>query len=239
MLVIPFSGCASSGAAFWTYAGIHSDPPSAGVYSKAVKDRCREMVGTADADAATLRACYEYREVWKWGVDLEETYRARATMNRWFVYLAGTLALASLGTVSGLAAVGSGASDAAKLIPIAGGFAGGFFGLLNNDEKAAAYTVAANEIAKARKIAQEALKSVTRDAQTFLNAKVTLYNQITDAKTELETKRDSFLAATKKELEQLRKDVDALKKAQPPAPPAPNAPVPPLAPPAPPGPPPQ
>jgi hypothetical protein len=112
-------------------------------------------------------------------------------MNEWSIYLAGTLALASLAAVAGIAATGHGASDALAIIPIVGGFTSGFFALLDNKAKAAAYTDAANEIGVAL---ATAMTNVT-DGARYSASRAILYRDIVKAINKLETQRTTLATA--------------------------------------------
>jgi hypothetical protein len=113
-------------------------------------------------------------------------------MNEWSVYFAGTLALASLAAVAGIAATGHGGSDALAIIPIVGGFTSGFFALLDNKAKAAAYTEAANEIGVAL---GAAMTNLTDDKPRYSTTRATLYQDIVRATNKLETQRSTLAAA--------------------------------------------
>jgi hypothetical protein len=96
-------------------------------------------------------------------------------MNEWSIYFAGTLALASLAVVGGIAATGHGVSDALAIIPIVGGFTSGFFALLDNKAKAAAYTEAANEIGISL---AAAMTNLSDDKPRYRETRATLYEGV-------------------------------------------------------------
>jgi len=183
--------------------GMRPSPPGA-AFSQEVLDGCAKRHGSP---GQVYIQCLDFYSVVEWGNNLGEAYRSRATINEWSIYFAGTLGLASLAAVAGIAAAGHGASDAVKIIPIAGGFTSGFFALLDNKAKAAAYTDAANEIGLARNAAIEKTKGLS---PAYDDARIALYEGITNAENKLETKRSSFAAAAaerKEELEKLQQEV--------------------------------
>ena len=67
-------------------------------------------------------------------------------MNEWSLTAAAVVGLASVGTLTGLAAFGQAGSDAAKMIPIAGGFVTGVTAWFDNKTRAKDYTLAADAI---------------------------------------------------------------------------------------------
>jgi hypothetical protein len=152
----------------------------------------------------TVRAnCLFFFNVYEWGEELSEAYRTRATWNEWGFTAAGVTALAIVGSLTGLAAFGLAGSDAAKILPLAGGFVGGAAALWDNKARAAAYTVAANKIDTALAAAKDGLSSDTYRAKAG-----ELQKAITSAKIELETKRSEFAGFE----ERLGKAEEALRK---------------------------
>jgi hypothetical protein len=115
-------------------------------------------------------------------------------MNEWSVYVAGTIALGALATVGGLGVAGAATSETVGLLSVSTGFASGFFGFLNNSERAGFYTYAANEIAHARAKADK-LVTATPGAQSYTDAANLLADSMSEWTTWLETKR-SLVAAT-------------------------------------------
>ena len=61
-----------------------------------------------------------------------EAYRARASLNEWAIYVAGTIALAGLSVVSGLGIAAEASTEAIGLVGVSTGFTSGFFGFINN-----------------------------------------------------------------------------------------------------------
>jgi hypothetical protein len=146
-------------------------------------------------------ACQEFVVFAKYTQELQEAYHSRATQNRFWIYAAGTTALGTMATSAGLAAASAASFGTLALLPIAGGFASGFFAVLDNPTLADIYTIAANRLATAL---QES------DARLVLNEEGSRYaNQpacaaahahlrlgVTQAKIDLERARtDSAFAA--------------------------------------------
>jgi len=157
--------------------------------------------------------CLDFYKYWEWSNELEEAYRSRATLNEWSIYFAGTIALAALSTVAGIAAVGEATSQTAALIPISGGFVSAFFALLDNKARAAFYTEAANAINEAR---EEAYTSI-RANQDYRTAADELYKRVSKAIRDLETTRKTAASADQRltrEIEKLRREFEALKTAE-------------------------
>jgi hypothetical protein len=169
--------------------GIRPNPPG-GAFSQEVLDGCAKR--HPDQDKELYPQCIDFYSVVQWANQLSEAYRSRATMNEWSIYFSGTLALASLAAVAGIAATGHGASDALAMIPIVGGFTSGFFALLDNKAKAAAYTEAANEIGVAL---GTAMTNVTDERPRYSTSRAILYQDIVRAINKLETQRSTLAAA--------------------------------------------
>lgn len=189
--------------------GVRPDNPGL-TFSPEVLTRCENL---HPGKTGLYPGCLEFYDVIEWGNHLEEAYRSRATLNEWWIYFAGTLGLASLGATGGIAATGHGAAEAAKIIPIGGGFLSGFMGLLNNSAKAQAYTEAANAISEAL---AEAAENVSGNSPPYKTAKATLYKKIAKAKNDLEIKRSEGASAaankqTTEELQKVRTDVEQLR----------------------------
>jgi hypothetical protein len=166
-------------------------------------------------DDAQFRAedspCQRFDGLVQYSQDLQEAYHSRASQNRWWIYVAGTLALGTAAATGGLAAAGA-ATLTISLLSISGGFASGFFGFLNNSTLADVYTIAANQVAEALDTAQRQLTysgAIVNEAScvTALN---TLQAEVTQAQTDLERARtDSAVAALLRAKDQ-RKQLDRL-----------------------------
>jgi hypothetical protein len=201
LLITLFSGCAS--------LGIRPDLPAFSLSPEA-ESGCKEKAGTY---AEECLARIQFDTIVDWSNKLEESYRSRATFNEWSIYFAGAIALATVSTSAALAIVHT-AQETLALVPVAGGFSGAFFGFLDNKSRAAAYTVAANEIANARAQAidmvtraqaAKATSSPTNSAQqsavaaTYHCQAGDLYKNVIEARNKLETTRKEQLAGTAQE----------------------------------------
>jgi hypothetical protein len=185
--------------------GVRPDGPS-GDFTTGVLNKCGKIHPATDS---RYRECLEYEAVVEWAEGLYESYTSRASMNEWFIYFAGTVALASLASIAGIAASGHGGSDAVKIIPIVGGFTSGFFGLLDNKSKAEAYINAAKEIRAALGDANTAIKDPI-DSRNYGPARAALYNRIAKATNTLEEQRYTLAAAAaerRKEVEKLQGEI--------------------------------
>ena len=127
--------------------------------------------------------------------DLQEAYHSRASQNRWWIYVAGTLGLATIAASGGLAAAAA-STTAIAIVSISGGFASSFFAFLGNDVLAGNYTAAANSVDGA--IAAAAVNKA--DAEGCAAAYVALVKGVSAAATQLEGDRTTSA-------------VDALKRA--------------------------
>lgn len=194
------SGCATTSI---PTLGIRPNQPNL-EYSEAIQNRCKKEVSAETSE--TYRDCLYFYNIVEWGQELSEAYRTRATLNEWGVMAAGVVALAVLGSVTGLAAFNRASSDAARIIPLAGGFTAGAAALWDNKARAAAYTEAANTIDKALSAARKGL--VTTSYKQKAEA---LKETITTAKTDLETKR-SELATIEERLKKAEEAIKALQK---------------------------
>jgi hypothetical protein len=200
----------------WQSLGIRPDLPGANP-SDPAKSGCQTK---HQPNTREHEACLDFYTIHAWSNALEEAYRSRATFNEWSIYFAGTIALATISTTAALATVHT-AQETLALLPIAGDFSSGFFGLLDNKSRGAAYTVAANEIATARATAvnEVALAGAAAGTQgengaarnksgtgqqdallaAYYKAAGNLYKAVTDARNELETKRKEQLASAAQE----------------------------------------
>lgn len=110
------------------------------------------------SNPALATACREHEGYVEWANQLLESYKTRATMNEWAISVAGPIALGALSAIGGLGNAAA-ATKTIGLIGVSSGFAAGFFGLLNNSERAALYAEAANEIQRA--LAEATTKTAT------------------------------------------------------------------------------
>jgi hypothetical protein len=211
VLVLVFSsGCATTSI---PTLGVRPNQPNL-EYNDAVKARCKDETPPEGSEA--YRGCLSFYNIVEWGQDLSEAYRTRATLNEWGVITAGVMGLAVVGSLAGLAAFSLAGSDAAKILPLAGGFVAGSAALWDNKSRAAAYTDAANQIDTALAVAR---KTVT--ATTYRGKGAELQEAITRAKNELETKRSEF-AMIEERLKKAEGEIKALQERLPtqPQPPA-------------------
>lgn len=182
MLVLSLSsGCSYKAWTVFPTLGIRPNHPTI-TYSSEVQTRC----GTYSSPPTP--ACLDFFNTVEWGQGLSEAYRSRATMNEWSLTAAAVLGLVFIGTLSGLAAFGQGGSDAAKIIPLAGGFATGVTAWFDNKTRAKEYTLAADKIDGALAKAMAAV-AVDGTDKTIRYETSKLYTAIYDAERELEKKR--------------------------------------------------
>ena len=139
------SACVSTGI---PTLGIRPNQPRL-EYSEAVENRCKKEAPPDNSDS--YRDCLYFYNIYDWGQELSEAYRTRATLNEWGVVAAGIISLAVVGSLAGLGAFSLAGSDAAKILPLAGGFTAGAAALWDNKTRAAAYTHAANETRRFRR----------------------------------------------------------------------------------------
>jgi hypothetical protein len=149
------SGCGTMGI---RYLGIRPDPPDA-LPSEEVKTRCvseskgqksepnnqksqptGEKSEAKDDNANNVAGCARFYQTVEWADQLVESYRSRATMNEWSIYAAGTIALAALAALGGIAAAGTASSETVGFISVGSGFTSGFFAFLDNKTRSAFYT---------------------------------------------------------------------------------------------------
>src|SRR5882724_2458591 len=126
-----------------------SEPPPDTVVEKCLRRHPTSAGAGVIAKTATTPdqiACVEFEGVQQWSADMEESYLARSTQNRWWIYVAGALGLATVAASGGLAAAGAVGLGTIALLNVSGGFATGFFAVLNNSDLATIYTLAAADI---------------------------------------------------------------------------------------------
>ena len=203
------SGCASTGI---PVLGVRPNQPPV-TYSDDIIVRCER--DEPDKNGANHRDCLYFYNILDWGQDLSDAYRTRATWNEWGLYTAGVVGLAVVGSLAGLAAFNQAGSDAAKIIPLVGGFVSGVSAVFDNKEKAAAYTAAANDIDSALAEARASVKT----AGYWLAAN-TLYKKITTTKNSLEVKRSTF-ADVQDRLKKAEEEIKQIKENQSKPPPKP------------------
>ena len=142
---------------------------------------------------STVDPCMRLDAYVNYSRDLQEAYHSRASQNRWWIYVAGTLGLATIAASGGLAAAAASTTTIA-IVAFSGGFYSSFFAFLGNDALAEVYTAAANSVDKA--IAAAALNKA--DADGCAAAYVALVKGVSDAATELEEARTTSAVAALK-----------------------------------------
>jgi len=173
--------------------GIRPDPPET------------ELVGpTCDPGE---KDCEDFVKYLKYTKDLAESYRSRASLNRFSIYTANAVALVGLSLSAGLASANAGIT-ALRIVPIVTGFTSALIALLDSPEKTYAYTTAANKLDTAQVIVISELSLEDPNyslAKTKLAAIVTLVrNQLEDTRNKLATDEDD----QKKLTDKLREDLD-------------------------------
>lgn len=166
-----------------------------------------------DEPGPGANACEEYKALAIYGQELQEAYHSRATQNRWSIYVAGTIGLGVIAATGGLAAASAVGLGTLALLSVSGGFASGFFAVLDNATLADIYTISANRIATSLTEADGRLQldqSKGGDRYSDQNACVLalqhLRTGLTDAKNNLERARtDSAVAAVMRAQAQAQK----------------------------------
>src|SRR5215813_1954340 len=133
---------------------------------------------------STVDPCMRLDEYLNYSRDLQEAYHSRASQNRWWIYVAGTLGLVTIAVSGGLAAAAA-STTAIAIVAISGGFTSSFFAFLGNDVLAGNYTAAANSVDLA--IAAAAVNKA--DSDQCAAAYVALVKGVSAASTQLEEDR--------------------------------------------------
>ena len=188
--VLLITGCATTS---FPVLGIRPDHPNP-VPSEDAKGSC---VGTGDATGN----CTQYYNYLEYARSLSGAYRSRATLNEWGLYFAGLVGLSGLTATAGLAAVNAGI-QALRIVPLVTGFVAGASTLLENKEKAASYTKAANRIDTA--IANAEQKVILK--KDYTNAASDLIREVNEARNDLENTRVE-LAVRDKQLDEIAKKI--------------------------------
>ena len=142
---------------------------------------------------STVDPCMRLDAYVNYSRDLQEAYHSRATQNRWWIYVAGTLGLATIAVSGGLAAAAA-STTAIAIVAISGGFTSSFFAFLGNDVLAGNYTTAANSVDLA--IAAAAVNKA--DSDQCAAAYVALVKGVSAAATQLEEDRTTSAVAALK-----------------------------------------
>jgi hypothetical protein len=217
------AGC---GTMYPRYLGIRPDAPEVKP-NPAATDECNRRAGrqpaaTADTptseppeERATRIACEQYLDHVVWARQLAESYRTRATMNEWAIYLAGTIALAGLSVVSGLGLAAAASTETLGLVGVSTGFTSGFFGFMNNSRRAGFYTAAANDISSALAAATQ-IVGADPTKEKYDTATKQLAVAVANAARSLETERYQAAAdaAKSKDVQDAVDKLKALENAQ-------------------------
>ena len=131
-----------------------------------------------------VNSCMRLDKYLNYSRDLQEAYHSRASQNRWWIYVAGTLGLATIAASGGLAAAAVSTTTIA-IVAFAGGFYSSFFAFLGNGVLAGNYTAAANSVDDA--VAAAAVNKA--DAEGCAAAYVALVKGVSAAATQLEEDR--------------------------------------------------
>ena len=166
-------------------------------------DLCRAHLGirpdvptpSTTPNAPENAACTQFYSRVEYSQNLQEAYHSRATQNRFWIYAAGTLGLATIAATGGLGAAGA-STLTVTLVATSGGFASGFFALLDNATLADVYTISANSIADGLQKAREQVYGDPWNPDRCTAALKTLDEAVTNAQTTLERARtDAAVAA--------------------------------------------
>lgn len=197
------SGC---GTMMPRYFGIRPDATDIRP-SEGMKAKC-EARHSGAGDGPLVAACREYEGYVEWANQLLESYKTRATMNEWAIYLAGTIALGALGAIGGLAIAAAAATETIGLIGVSSGFAAGFFGMLSNSDRAGLYAEAANEIERALAAATKLTATPPTSPATYGEAVGKLSQRVRKASISVETGRYRLAAAAAAAQEQQQAKAD-------------------------------
>jgi len=153
------------------------------------------------ASAVSSDCASQFDDLVDYSQTLREAYRTRASGNRFWIYVAGTMALGTLAATGGLAAAGA-ATLSIALLSVSGGFTSGVFAVVNNSTLASVYTISENKVADSIVAAKKAYPASCE------NAKNDLLRDVTAAENQLDRARtDAALAAAiaaQAQLEKLR-----------------------------------
>lgn len=182
------SGC---GTVYPRYLGVRPD-----VEDRQLSERKKEWCETLHTQNAPLiAACRRYWGNVEWANQLLESYKTRATMNQWAIYVAGTIALGALAAIGGLGIAAAAATETIGLIGVSSGFASGFFAMLNNNERGALYTEAGTEIIDGLKAARQKVEIPNPTLDQYVEAITVLASHVDRADVAVEKGRHSLAAA--------------------------------------------
>jgi len=174
------------------------------------------------AGSKRASVCDEFKEYAEYTQRMQEAYHSRASQNRFWIYASGTTALGTAAATAGVAALAASSSGTLVLLPIAGAFASGVFGVLDNPTLADIYTIAAGRLETARQEAEAKLELGGTDGKNrYANGKACAdaYNHLREAvgkaKNDLERARtDSASAALQRTAAQADQFNKVVKQAQ-------------------------
>jgi len=137
--------------------------------------------------------------------DLQEAYHSRASQNRFWIYVAGTLGLATIAASGGLAAAAVSTTTIA-IVAFAGGFYSSFFAFLGNTDLAQDYTTAADAVSTADSNARAA---AALDKAQCAQAYADLVKAVSNAANQLEDARTTSAVAALKRAKEQNADLSA------------------------------
>ncbi len=156
--------------------------------------------------------CTEYQQYATYAQQLQEAYHARASQNRWWIYVAAITGLGVAAATGGLVAASAVGAGTVALLTLSGGFTAGVFGTLDNPELAKVYTLAANSVDTSL---QKADAHLTGEAQArAAEARVArLQKELTKKKADAASAQGSPSAVAKdKAVEAVQKSLDDAKQ---------------------------
>jgi hypothetical protein len=157
------------------------------------------MIKTEDNQPITNTACAEYVAYANYSQELQEAYLSRASQNRFWIYAAGTTALATIATTAGLAAAAAPSAGTLAVVSLSGGFLSGMFAVADNPALADIYTIATKNISISRADADSEL-ALTDNGSRFEDNKACaaalkkLRAGVTQARNDLERARTDSAA---------------------------------------------
>jgi hypothetical protein len=156
---------------------------------------------------ASADSCTQLRGYLDYAAQLREAYHSRATQNRWWIYVAGTLGLATVAASAGLAAAAASTVTIA-LLAVSGGATSTFFAFLGNDGLAQIYTDAANDVDKAMREAAAVAVNANATTGECSDAYAALTDAIGRASRELEQDRTTSAVNAQARARELKKELE-------------------------------
>ena len=158
-----------------------------------------------DARYGEVDPCMRLDEYLNYSRDLQEAYHSRASQNRFWIYVAGTLGLATIAASGGLAAAAVSTTTIA-IVAFAGGFYSSFFAFLGNTDLAQDYTTAADAVSTADSNARAA---AALDKAQCAQAYADLVKAVSNAANQLEDARTTSAVAALKRAKEQNADLSA------------------------------